>query len=85
MPHSAQSICHAHNLAHAIPANCRYGIRVTLRKTDPFRHLVGADWSREHWFATAAERDQALADMSSRYPYFRPGDAPALDFQKIDK
>lgn len=85
MSQPAQSICHAHNLAHPIPTGLRYGIRVTLRKTDPFRNLVGGDWSREHWYATAAERDLALADMSGRYPYFRQGDAPALEFQKIDQ
>jgi len=85
MPQSAPSICHAHNLAHSIPTNLRFGIKVTLRKTDPFRNLVGGDWSREHWYATAAERDEALAEMSQRYPYFRAGDAPAMNFQKIDK
>ena len=78
-------ICHSHNLAHAIATDLRHGIRVQLRATDPFRKLVGDGWSKEHWYATAAERDQALIEMSTRYPYFRPGDAPALVFQKIDK
>jgi hypothetical protein len=79
------TICQAHNLAHQIPVALPFGIRVTLRSTDPFRNLVGADWNKEHWFATPAERDQALVDMSARYPYFRPGDAPALVFKAIGK
>jgi hypothetical protein len=78
-------ICHAHNLAHANPTQRPFGIRVKLRSTDPFRNLVGSDWSKEHWFATASERDQNLTEMSTRYPYFRPGDAPALVFEKIGK
>jgi hypothetical protein len=47
--------------------------------------LVGSDWNKEHWFATARERDTALAEMSGRYVYFRPGDKPALAFEKIEK
>jgi hypothetical protein len=78
-------ICHEHNLASALSAANRFGVRVRLRSTDPFRNLVGADWNKEHWFATAKERDVALAEMSGRYVYFRPGDQPALTFEKIEK
>jgi len=78
-------ICHEHNLATPIHPGGRFGIRVALRRTDPFRNLVGSDWKKEHWYATAAERDRALAEMSERYVYFRPGDQPALDFDKIEK
>jgi hypothetical protein len=79
------SICHPHNLAHAASTQGRFGIRVNLRNTDPFRKLVGDNWQKEHWFATATERDNALTEMSGRYVYFRPGDKPALNFEKIDK
>lgn len=79
------AICHEHNLVKPIPIEKRFGIRVRLRATDPFRHLVGADWCREHWFATPQERDRALQEMSERYPYFRPGDRPALIFEKVEK
>jgi hypothetical protein len=82
---TSMSICHSHNLVQAPSASLPFGIRVKLRSTDPFRNLVGADWNKEHWFATSAERDQALKEMSTRYPYFRPGDAPALDFELINK
>jgi len=76
--------CHPHNLSHPLPEQRPYGIRVRLRRGDPFRSLVGDGWSREHWFATRPERDARLAEMSGRYPYFRPGDQPALEFEVVD-
>ena len=78
-------LCHEHNLNRNSPGTKAgtFGIRIKLRSTDPFRNLVGGDWTKEHWFATVGERDTALREMSGRYPYFRPGDAPALDFEKI--
>jgi hypothetical protein len=77
-------ICHEHNLAQPLPTQSRFGIRVSLRSTDPFRKLVGDTWQKEHWFSTARERDEALTEMSGRYAYFRPGDQPALNFAKIE-
>jgi hypothetical protein len=74
-----------HNLNQPMPSQRPWGIRVSLRKGDPFAGLVGSDWSREHWYATEHERDQALADMSGRYPFFRVGDEPALNFQKTQR
>lgn len=79
------TLCHEHNLAAQPHIGGRYGIRVALRGTDPFRNLVGDDWRKEHWFETARERDLALVEMSERYVYFRPGDKPALKFEKIEK
>jgi hypothetical protein len=79
------AICHAHNLAHPVHSSGRFGIRVRLRNTDPFRKLLGDDWDKEHWFDTESERDAALVEMSGRYLYFRPGDEPALVFDKIQK
>lgn len=76
--------CHEHNLRAPLPEARPFGIRVRLRHDDPFRSLLGIDWHREHWFATRAERDRALEEMSGRYVYFRPGDAPALDFERVD-
>lgn len=76
--------CHEHNLRAPLPEVRPFGIRVRLRGDDPFRNLVGDDWLREHWFATRAERDRVLRDMSSRYVYFRPGDEPTLDFERVD-
>jgi hypothetical protein len=78
-------ICHEHNLAEPLANLTRYGIRVKLRSTDPFKKLVGDNWNKEHWFATARERDEAFTSMSGRYIYFRPGDQPALNFEKIER
>ena len=78
------AICHDHNLREPLPARRPFGIRVRLRRGDPFRNLVGDDWTREHWFASRAERDTTLREMSGRYLYFRPGDQPTLDFETID-
>ena len=79
------AICHEHNLREPPPAEKPFGIRVTLRRSDPFTRLVGADWQKLHWFATAAERDAALADMASRHVYSRRGDQPTVDFEKQDR
>ena len=76
---------HEHNLREPLPVHRPFGIRVSLSARDPFSNLVGADWHREHWYATRAERDDALEQMSRRYVYFRPGDAPTLKFEPIDR
>jgi len=78
------AICHDQNLRQPLPERTTFGIRVRLRRSDPFCNLVGDDWYKEHWFATVDERDAMLAQMSGRYVYFRPGDQPSLDFEKID-
>ena len=61
-----------------------YGIRVSLPPGDPFRKLVGPEWHRLHWYATLAERDAALIELSHRHLYSRSGDKPALLFEKIE-
>ncbi len=78
------AISHEHNLRFSLPSDRRFGLRLRARRTDPFRNLVGDDWQKEHWFATREERDAALVQMGGRYLYFRQGDAPTLDFEKID-
>jgi hypothetical protein len=78
------AIAHEHNLHRSpVPDVRPYGIRVTLRNGDPFRRLLGDDWQKEHWYASARERDAALADMARRHEFSRPGDLPALAFDKI--
>ena len=62
-----------------------YGIRVSLPPGDPFRKLLGPEWHRFHWYATQAERDAELAEMSRRHQYSRAGDKPSLVFQKVEK
>lgn len=80
------AIAHEHNLHRAPAAEVRpYGIRVSLRPGDPFRRLLGDDWQKEHWYATARERDAALIDMARRHEFSRLGDRPAVQFDKIER
>ncbi len=79
------SICQPHNLRRPVGQGPKpYGVRVSLQPGDPFRKIMGAEWHRVHWFATPAERDAALAEMSRRHEYSRVGDKPALQFEKVE-
>jgi hypothetical protein len=79
------AVCQPHNLRRPPTQTPKpYGLRISLRSTDPFQKLLGADWHRTHWYATAAERDTAMAEMSRRHEYSRAGDKPSLIFQKIE-
>jgi hypothetical protein len=77
------AICHAHNLNRDLDQPRPYGIRVSLAPGDSFMRLLGTDWQQEHWYATASERDQALADMASEHLYSRRGDRPTLQFEPV--
>ncbi len=79
-----KSLSNPHNLRSLPPGIKPFGVRVSLRSGDPFRKLLGQDWNRTHWYASAAERDAVLADMSRKHDYSRPGDAPALRFEKVE-
>jgi hypothetical protein len=80
------AVVHTHNLHRPITVEQRpYGIRITLREGDPFRNLLGPEWQKFHWYATARERDLALAEMSRKHEYSRAGDAPALLYTKVEK
>lgn len=61
-----------------------YGVRVSLPSNDPFRRLLGANWHRDHWYHSSRERDAALLEMSRKHEYSRPGDKPALVFEKVE-
>lgn len=78
------AICHEHNLRAAPPSEKPFGIRVSLKRGDPFARVVGADWQKLHWFATAHERDTVLADMAARHAYSRRGDEPSVRLEKIE-
>jgi len=76
--------CHAHNLRRdPVLTPKSFGLRVSLTPGDPFRTMLGADWSRTHWFATERERDAALVEMSRKHEYSRPGDRPAHVYEKV--
>lgn len=78
------AICHEHNLKAPPPQARPFGIQVRLKPGDPFANLVEPDWQKAHWFATARERDAALADMESRHLYSRRGDQPTIVLEKIE-
>lgn len=79
-------ISQSHNLRTPPVEKLRpYGIRVSLPTGDPFRKLLGPQWHRNHWYSTPQERDAALAEMSRRHEYSRPGDRPSLVFEKVEK
>ena len=79
-------IANAQNMARNIPVLPQpYGVRVRLRRGDPFAKLLGSDWQRTHWYFTAAERDHVLEEMSRKHEYSRIGDQPALVFEKVEK
>lgn len=83
------SICHAHNARsadlHKLGAKLKpYGVKVSLKRGDPFLTLLGTDWSRTHWYVSAQERDAALLEMSRKHEYSRPGDRPAHVYEKIN-
>jgi len=78
-------IANEQNLNGAPAAAVRpFGIRVKLRPGDPFRRLLGDDWQKLHWYASARDRDSALNDMARRHEFSRIGDEPALLFEKIE-
>jgi hypothetical protein len=78
-------ICHEHNASRPLDVERPFGIRVSIRQTDTFARIIGEDWSREHWFATAAERDRTMEDMASRHAYSRQGDSPTLVYEAIER
>lgn len=77
------AIAHEHNLNGPPPASRPYGIRASLRRSDPFVRLVGGDWQKFHWYPTERERDAALASMSGRHLYSRRGDEPVVIYEKV--
>jgi hypothetical protein len=78
-------ISNRHNLATRQPAtgDLRFGIRVTLPAADPFARLLGRDWQREHWYASARERDEALREMGKRHAFNRGTDRPSIVLEAI--
>lgn len=80
-------ISNQHNLRHPPPPlqALRFGIRVSMPPGDTFRLVLGSDWQQEHWFATAAERDAALAEMGRRHAFSRIGDTPSILLQPIER
>lgn len=81
------TISNPHNLNQppAATSEGRFGIRVSLPDGDPFARLLDDDWTATHWFASAADRNAALADMQRKHEYSRPNDKPSLVFEAIER
>ncbi len=67
------------------PTALKFGVRVTMSASDPMRSLLGNTWHKEHWFASRAERDDALAAMGMRHAYSRIGDTPSIRLVPIER
>lgn len=79
-------ISNEHNLVDAPePGERRFGIRVRIPESDPFRRLLPENWETYHWYPDAAARDRALADMSARHRYSRIGDAPTVRYEPVER
>lgn len=79
-------ISNQHNLVDVkADTELRFGIRATLPKSDPFRRLLPDTWETYQWFATAAERDRALEEMSTRHRYSRIGDIPTVNYEPLNR
>ncbi len=78
---------HSHNLVDPSTANAkrRFGIRYRVPAADPFTRLVGADWQREEWYASEAERDAALARKRRRHGYYRAGDEVSVIYEPVER
>lgn len=64
-----------------------YGIKVCLPGGDTMAadHLLGDNWETFRWYATAAQRDEALAEMQQQPPYYRKGDSPTVVLEKVEQ
>ncbi|MEM7277622.1 MAG: hypothetical protein AAF385_05800 [Pseudomonadota bacterium] len=77
---------HSHNLVNPDNADAPrpFGIRARLPASDPLTRLIGTDWSKDEWFASREERDQAFDAKCTRHGYYRIGDEVSVIYEKID-
>ena len=62
-----------------------YGVRITLKRAIHSASCWARTGTRRTGTARAAERDAALIEMARKHEYSRPGDKPALKFDKVEK
>ena len=80
-----RSTVHRHNLLAPAEEEFRFGLRLRLPAGDTFGGILGADWQKERWFATERDRDEAIAELRRQHPYYRLGDRPTLQIEKINR
>lgn len=80
-----RSKVHRHNLLTAADKEARFGLRLRLPAGDTFGGILGEDWQKERWFATERARDDAIEALRRQHPYYRLGDRPTLQIEKINR
>lgn len=80
-----RSKVHAHNLLGRGDDERRFGLRLRLPPGDTFGSILGNDWTRERWFVSERARDEAIAELRRQHPYYRLGDRPTLQIEKINR
>ena len=65
----------------------KFGIRVTLPPGDSMRapHLLGENWESFRWYDSERERDLAFEDMLRQPGYYRYGDTPTQQLEKVQR
>ena len=65
----------------------KFGIRITLPPGDTLSvaHLLGENWEGFRWFDTEDERDAAYRDMIRQPGYYRAGDTPTQQLEKVSR
>ncbi len=80
-----QTTVHRHNLLVPTEKELRFGLRLRLPAGDTFNGILGDDWQKERWFATERDRNEAIAELRRQHPYYRLGDRPTLQIEKINR
>ena len=62
-----------------------FGVRITLKWAIRSANCSARTGTRLTGMARPLERDAALIEMSRKHEYSRPGDKPALKFDKVEK
>ncbi|MEC9415569.1 MAG: hypothetical protein VYC67_03150 [Pseudomonadota bacterium] len=79
--------CHSHNSnsENISKKNKKYGIKIMLPRGDGLTKILGDNWSKQKWFDTKAERDNAYTKMKKRHGYYRKTDTPTQILEKISR
>ena len=77
--------CHEHNRPVRQDEGPRpWGLRLSLPPDDPMRPLLGDDWFKLYWFATEAERERKIRELTEPFPYYRRGDQPRVVIETLE-
>ena len=81
-----RGLVHQHNvLSGEFDREKRFGLRLSLPGEDTLRSVLGDGWAKERWFTTELERDRAINELRKQHLYYRLGDRPTLEIEKINR